>query len=103
MQAFSWTKNAEKINSPCPESQHIIATENSGVPLRINFALGNELLIVTGKLGSGKTTFIHALLGELELIEGSLELPRKISYLSDCPWLIADTVRENIIMGGELR
>ncbi|OMJ83201.1 hypothetical protein SteCoe_15916 [Stentor coeruleus] len=99
---FSWTKNVEKINSPCSESQHINSTENSGIPLKINFTLGNELLIVTGKLGCGKTTFIYALLGELELIEGSLELPKKISYSSDTPWLIADSVRENIIMGESL-
>ncbi|OMJ73848.1 hypothetical protein SteCoe_27361 [Stentor coeruleus] len=96
---FERFKSCSKSNNYNIESQQILTTENAKSDLRIDFVLVNELLVVTGKIGSGKSTFLHSLLGELELTEGSLELPERVSYLSESPWLIADTVRENIIMG----
>lgn len=59
----------------------------------------NELLIVAGRVGSGKTSFLMSLLGELPLAAGSLELNGRISFAPQEAWIFAGTVRENILLG----
>ncbi|WBW74353.1 vacuolar phytochelatin and glutathione S-conjugate ABC family transmembrane transporter Abc4 [Schizosaccharomyces osmophilus] len=59
----------------------------------------NQLSIVVGPTGSGKTSLISALLGELSLASGSYSLPRSkgVSYVSQVAWLRNATVKDNIL------
>lgn len=59
----------------------------------------NKLSIVIGPTGSGKSSLISALLGELSLNKGSYNLPRSkgVSYVSQVPWLRNATIRDNIL------
>lgn len=68
-----------------------------------------SLVAVVGSVGSGKSSFLTALLGEMESVNGSkVYIPRTreemnlngyISYCSQSPWIIGETIRGNIVFG----
>lgn len=74
---------------------------NDGYALKnINFeARKGELSCIVGKIGSGKTSFMKALLGELFCHEGSTTVFGKVAYVSQDMWLLNGTLRENILFG----
>ena len=68
--------------------------------------------VVTGRVGSGKTTLVETLLGLLPLDSGEIRwngkpvadprlflVPPRCAYTPQAPWLFSDTVRNNILMG----
>ncbi|KAF8443446.1 hypothetical protein BGX38DRAFT_1095677, partial [Terfezia claveryi] len=61
------------------------------------------LTIVSGPVGSGKSSFLLGLLGEMRLLEGQICLPRDqgVAYVSQTPWLQNATIRDNILFGSE--
>ncbi|XP_030376834.1 probable multidrug resistance-associated protein lethal(2)03659 isoform X2 [Scaptodrosophila lebanonensis] len=66
----------------------------------INMSLKRQQLVaVIGPVGSGKSSLIQAILGELPAEEGTLEVHGSYSYASQEPWLFTGTVRENILFG----
>lgn len=69
---------------------------------RVSFeAKPGELTIVVGPVGSGKSTLLQAILSELEITGGSIEVNGVLSYSSQEAWLFSGTVRENILFGSE--
>jgi ABC-type multidrug transport system fused ATPase/permease subunit len=69
------------------------------------------LVAVVGAVGSGKSSFLSAILGEMEPIHGSkVYVPREerqkgkngfASYCTQSPWVVNDTLRGNILFGRE--
>jgi ABC-type iron transport system FetAB ATPase subunit len=57
------------------------------------------LVAVVGRVGAGKTTLLHGLLGETTRFGGSVAVAGSVSYAAQSPWLLADTVRGNILFG----
>ncbi|KAI8621550.1 ABC transporter type 1, transmembrane domain-containing protein [Chytriomyces sp. MP71] len=75
--------------------------------LRVSFMVGG-LNIVTGATGSGKSSLILALLGEMKRLGGRAFLPRdsmaedsSVAYVAQSAWLLNATIRDNILMGAE--
>lgn len=58
-----------------------------------------KLIAVVGRVGSGKTSFISALLGEMERISGSVSLAGSVAYVAQQPWMQNQTIRNNILFG----
>ncbi|XP_058443653.1 ATP-binding cassette sub-family C member 4-like [Malaya genurostris] len=56
-----------------------------------------RLCVVIGSVGSGKTTFLQVLLGELEVDEGLVQINGSVSYAAQEPWLFEDSIRNNIL------
>ncbi|XP_023235793.1 multidrug resistance-associated protein 4-like isoform X3 [Centruroides sculpturatus] len=60
-----------------------------------------ELLIVIGPVGSGKTSLLMSLLGEIPITSGEVSVKGKISYASQESWVFNATIKENILFGEE--
>ena len=60
-----------------------------------------ELVAVIGQVGSGKSSLLNIILGELNPCLGTVEVTGVISYASQEPWLFAGSVRQNILFGRE--
>ena len=68
-----------------------------------------SLVAVVGSVGSGKSSFLSAVLGEMESIDGGkVYMPPKdasengaslVSYCSQSPWVVNDTLKGNILFG----
>ena len=61
-----------------------------------------ELIAVVGKIGSGKSSLISAVLGEIEKLEGDAHIDGNISYVAQQAWIQNMTVKDNILFGKEL-
>ena len=58
-----------------------------------------KLLAITGTVGSGKSSLLTAILGELPPHRGSISYHGKIAYVPQIPWVFSGTIRENILFG----
>lgn len=87
--------------------------------VNLSFPQG-ELSVISGKTGTGKSLMLSAILGEVDLLAGSITvpeglsiadrhdakatkgdwiLPKSIAYIAQIPWIENATIRENIIFG----
>ncbi|RWS14111.1 ABC transporter-like protein 16, partial [Dinothrombium tinctorium] len=60
-----------------------------------------ELLAVVGAVGSGKSSILLTILGELIVKSGSAIIKGRISYACQDTWTFAGSIRENIIYGSD--
>ncbi|KAL7689755.1 putative sulfonylurea receptor, AAA+ ATPase domain-containing protein [Plasmopara halstedii] len=66
----------------------------------INFTLQpGTLTMIVGPVGSGKSSLVHAILGEMEQLRGTRVVHGNIAYASQEPWIQNQTVQENILFG----
>ncbi|XP_043656548.1 probable multidrug resistance-associated protein lethal(2)03659 [Drosophila teissieri] len=68
----------------------------NGVNLRVQ---PGTMLGIVGRTGSGKSSLIQAILGELPAESGEIKVNGSMSYASQEPWLFSGTVRQNILFG----
>ncbi|KAK6347368.1 hypothetical protein TWF696_007434 [Orbilia brochopaga] len=87
--------------------------------INIDFPIGG-LSLITGATGSGKSLLLAALLGEADLLTGTLEMPRPLpkalrydskanadswilststAFVSQIPWIENATIKDNILFG----
>ncbi|XP_073845417.1 probable multidrug resistance-associated protein lethal(2)03659 [Musca autumnalis] len=74
------------------------AVENNLENVSLEFK-PKQLIAVIGTVGSGKSTLIQTILGELQPSSGSITVNGTVSYASQEPWLFTGTVRQNILFG----
>ncbi|XP_016320755.1 cystic fibrosis transmembrane conductance regulator-like [Sinocyclocheilus anshuiensis] len=58
-----------------------------------------EMLAVTGSMGSGKSSLLMTILGELVPSSGKIRHSGRISYSSQTTWIMPGTIRDNILFG----
>ncbi|EEC11485.1 transport-associated protein, putative [Ixodes scapularis] len=83
---FAWTKKKENLESP---------TLNS---VSLEIAPGS-LVGVAGFVGSGKSSLLSAILGDMHCIKGTIRTSGRISYVPQMACVYNMTVRDNILFG----
>ncbi|KAJ1718957.1 hypothetical protein LPJ61_006416, partial [Coemansia biformis] len=69
-------------------------------PVSVVIAQGSFVGVV-GKVGSGKSSFLSALCGDMPLAEGSGVVRGRIAYVSQNPWIMNATFHDNVLFGNE--
>ncbi|KAJ2659420.1 hypothetical protein IW148_004251 [Coemansia sp. RSA 1199] len=80
---FSWGPDAFSVHCPL-----------------LTIAAG-EFVTVIGRVGSGKSSLMSALCGEMPIIRGQGRLSGRIGFVDQKPSVLNTTFRENVIMGNE--
>ena len=63
----------------------------------INFrARKGQMVAIVGQVGSGKTSLLNAILGELDKVKGEVKVKGSVAYISQQAFLKNDTLRRNI-------
>ncbi|XP_069069026.1 ATP-binding cassette sub-family C member 5 isoform X2 [Pleurodeles waltl] len=60
-----------------------------------------KLVGICGSVGSGKTSLIASILGQMTLLEGSIAVNGTFAYVAQQAWILNATLRENILFGKE--
>nr|CAD7200790.1 unnamed protein product [Timema douglasi] len=58
-----------------------------------------KLIAIIGPVGSGKSSLLQVLLGELTVSEGTCAVEGSLSYACQEPWVFGSTIRQNIVFG----
>ncbi|KAK9869787.1 hypothetical protein WA026_003519 [Henosepilachna vigintioctopunctata] len=58
-----------------------------------------QLVAIIGPVGSGKSSFLHLLLKEMNIVAGKMDIYGKMSYAAQEPWLFSGSIRQNILFG----
>ncbi|KAF4581411.1 hypothetical protein EYR38_002737 [Pleurotus pulmonarius] len=67
-----------------------------GLKMRIQ---RGQFIAIVGRVGSGKSSVLQALIGEMRKTSGNVTLGGRISYTPQRAWIRNATVRENILFG----
>uniref|UniRef100_A0A8C7IVT7 ATP-binding cassette sub-family C member 5 n=1 Tax=Oncorhynchus kisutch TaxID=8019 RepID=A0A8C7IVT7_ONCKI len=63
--------------------------------------LQGALVGICGAVGSGKSSLLSALLGQMTLLEGNVAASGGFAYVAQQAWILNDSLRENILFGKE--
>ncbi|NXN36277.1 MRP1 protein, partial [Rhinoptilus africanus] len=80
--------------------------EKNGLPVLKNLSVNipeGSLVAVVGQVGSGKSSFLSAILGEMEKLEGAVQRRGSVAYVSQQAWIQNDSLQENILFGANLK
>ena len=114
--SFAWTSFAEdvgdsleKANCDVPinaqQAESLLTNKNTNfqspiILKQLNFVIKNGNLVgVYGAFGSGKTSLLSGIMGQMTLCGGSVAVSGPIAYCAQQAWLMNATVRENILFG----
>lgn len=107
---FSWASSNGRSQGDVTNDTNAFRLIN----MDVDFHVG-KLNIIAGSTGSGKTSMLMALLGEMNLLEGAVHLPggsasraelpvnpqtgliESVAYCAQEAWLVNDTVKGNIV------
>ncbi|KAI5957975.1 BPT1 [Candida theae] len=109
---FIWNANADATSEYRDEESEVQETPSTNIALKdINFvAKKSKLTCIVGKVGSGKSSLIKAILGDIPIqipkysdagvaSSPSVETFGSIAYCPQNPWILNGTVKENILFG----
>ncbi|XP_063223820.1 ATP-binding cassette sub-family C member 4-like isoform X2 [Bacillus rossius redtenbacheri] len=106
----------EELTNAANHSRNVVCQETSGTAVSMEnvtarwdkwsneLTLSNinirvktgSLVAIIGSTGSGKSSLLHSILGELPLVSGAVGVEGGLSYAGQEPWVFGDTVRQNI-------
>ena len=76
--------------------------ESKGTPVLKNVNLNipqGKLVAVIGQVGSGKSSLLSAIIGEMEKQSGEVEVDGRIGYVAQQSWIQNQSLRNNILFG----
>lgn len=58
-----------------------------------------QLVMVAGAVGSGKSSLLATMIGNITKVSGKVQVQGKVAYVAQTSWIINDTVRTNVLLG----
>ncbi|XP_070188571.1 multidrug resistance-associated protein 1-like [Littorina saxatilis] len=58
-----------------------------------------SLVAVVGQVGTGKSSLVSAMLGEMETVTGHISVSGSVAYVPQQAWIQNDTLRNNVLFG----
>ncbi|KAH8073189.1 ATPase [Aureococcus anophagefferens] len=93
---------AELEHERLRETQNLYWTPESAAVSNLTLDVRRfEVLMLSGPVGCGKSSFLEALLGELDLVHGTAtaKAGALVAYAPQTPTILAATLRENVLFG----
>ncbi|CAL1530147.1 unnamed protein product [Lymnaea stagnalis] len=93
------------VNSAVKINKGVFTWDKSHVtPTLANINLDipvGQLIAIVGQVGSGKSSLISAMLGEMEKLQGEVTIKSSIAYVPQQAWIQNATLKSNILFGKE--
>ena len=88
---------------PSEDTSNSTLDENEFTVKDVNISLNaGEILAIVGPVGSGKTTIINAIIGEVAVSpESTIATQGRVAYASQVPFILNATIRDNILFGND--
>ncbi|XP_077869660.1 ATP-binding cassette sub-family C member 5-like [Saccoglossus kowalevskii] len=104
---FAWDKQSNQMNATLNQSVESRLIDNADISNHGNATLFDinltimrgQLIGMCGSVGSGKSSIISAILSQMQLISGSVSIDGSMAYVSQQPWIVNATFKENILFG----
>jgi ATP-binding cassette subfamily C (CFTR/MRP) protein 1 len=95
---------ADTSGDTTPDDATTLAEEREPFKLHnMNFSIGrNELVAVIGSVGSGKSSLLAALAGDMRRTRGEMIMGASRAFCPQYAWIQNSTVKENILFGKDL-
>ena len=108
--SFAWPSDDDKEDG---DERYVLRNVNLSFP-------ENELTVVSGKTGTGKSLLLAAILGEVDLLSGKINVPRTpnsrerrdhlatsanwiipsaVAFVAQIPWIENASIKDNILFG----
>lgn len=89
--------DANKLSSVATASRDFNDVPSDLLALRrIDFnSTGGELIAIVGQVGSGKTSFLSSLLGEVRKLSGACAIKGRLAYFPQLPFIMNETLQNN--------
>ncbi|TKV99241.2 hypothetical protein SEVIR_8G030300v4 [Setaria viridis] len=69
----------------------------------LNFRVQQGMRVaICGTIGSGKSSLLSCILGEIPKLFGEVQTCGRIAYVSQSPWIQSGTIEENILFGTQM-
>lgn len=105
--SFTWgtmSKSEEEteVKKMCRKTKFLTTTKETPV-VELNdidlHAKAGDLVILSGKAGSGKTSLLYAIMEELKRTGGDSDVRGKIAFVEQNPFVLSSTIKNNITFG----
>ena len=97
---FSWSPpNADSdITAGNVTSSHLLSTRGRLTDVDFSIRQG-DLVAIVGPVGSGKSTLMSGLLGELYKLSGNVSVTGRVAYVSQSAWIPNESLQNVILFG----
>ncbi|KAL7952495.1 P-loop containing nucleoside triphosphate hydrolase protein [Trichoderma compactum] len=103
VQVFLKADESELAKGTTSEQEALVSFNEASFCTHAGLEVGNlnlpsrKLTIVVAPTGSGKSTFLRAILGDVTTTSGSCSVQGSVSYSSQDAWVFSGTLQENIV------
>lgn len=91
---FDTSENSQLADGHDHRHEFELHLQNFSVPK-------SKVTFVIGKIGSGKSSLLHSIVGEMRINkdhDAYLRLEGSAAYIGQKPWLLNGTIKDNIIL-----
>ncbi|KAK3124490.1 hypothetical protein QOZ80_7BG0587320 [Eleusine coracana subsp. coracana] len=84
---------------------HFSWDKSSQVPTLqdLNFSVRQGFKVaICGTVGSGKSSLLSCLLGEIPKLSGEVKICGRVAFVSQSPWIQSGTIQENVLFGTQM-